>query len=86
MSVGYLVDEIILSSTAFVNVKDFLEENNHFEIISYVDAEGNIIVLNGELQAVYNMNGAIANKNDKVVVILVKNDEGKLASKIILRK
>ena len=86
MSVGYLVDEIILSSTAFVNVKDFLEENNHFEIISYVDAEGNIIVLNGELQAVYNMNGSPATKNDKVIVIVVKNEKGQVSSKLMLRK
>ncbi len=86
MACAYLVDEIILSASAFTDVKEFMAENNDFEIISYVDADGNIIVLNGELQAVYNMNGAIANKNDKVVVILVKNDEGKLASKIILRK
>lgn len=85
MACAYLVDEIILSSATFVDVKDVLAENNDFEIISYVDANGNIIVLNGELQAVYNMNGQIANINDKVVVILVKNEEGKMASKIVIR-
>lgn len=85
MEVGYLVDEILLSSAMFTDVKEFMAENNDFEIISYVDNDGKIIVLNGELQAIYNLNGRLASENDKVVVILVKNEKGKMASKIIIR-
>lgn len=86
MAVGYLVDEIILSSAEFNDVKDFMAKHNNFEVIAYVDDNGNIIVLNGELQAIYNLNGRIASEKDKAVVILVKNEEGKTASKLMIRK
>ncbi len=83
---SYLVDDIILSSAEFNNVEEFMAENNAFEVNAYVDANGNIVVLNGELEAVYNMNGVVASENDKVVVILVKNAEGQKASKLMIRK
>jgi len=85
MACAYLVDEIFLSASPTVSVKDIIAENNDFEIVSYVDGNGNIIVLNGEIEAMYNMNGKPATINDKIVVIVVKNEEGKKASKIIVR-
>lgn len=85
MACSYLVDEIFLSASPTVSVKNILSENNGFDIVSFVDENGNIIVLNGEIQAMYNMNGKPATINDKIVVIVVKNEEGKMASKIIVR-
>ena len=85
MDCAYLVDEIYLSASPTISVKDIIAENNGFEIISYVDGNGNIVVLNGEIEAMYNMNGKPATINDKIVVIVVKNEEGKKASKIIVR-
>lgn len=86
VAVGYLVDEILLSSAEYTDVKELMAANNGFEIISYVDANGNVVVLNGEIQAIYNMSGRLATESDKVVVVLVKNEEGKTASKIVIRK
>lgn len=85
MDCAYLVDEIYLSASPTISVKDIIAENNDFEIISYVDGNGNIVVLNGEIEAMYNMNGKPASIKDKIVVIVVKNEEGKKASKIIVR-
>lgn len=82
----YVVDNIILSATTFTNVEDFLAENNAFEVKAYIDANGNIVVLNGELQAVYNLNGSVATVNDKAIVIVVKNEEGKVAAAKLIRK
>ncbi|MBR2262260.1 MAG: hypothetical protein IJ916_11275 [Paludibacteraceae bacterium] len=84
--VSYVVDEVILSATTFTNVEDFLAENNAFEVKAYIDANGNIVVLNGELQAVYNLNGSVATVNDKAIIILVKNEEGKVAAAKLIRK
>lgn len=85
MKVGYLVDEIMFSTEPFVGLKDF-KANNTFDVIAYVDDNGNIVVLNGELIATYNLQGQIASKIDKAVVIIVKNEEGAIASKLMIRK
>lgn len=83
---GYLVDEILFSAAEFTNVKDFMAQNHAFEVEAYVDDNGEIVVLNGDLQAIYNLNGRIASEGDKIVVILVKNAEGQFSSKLMLRK
>lgn len=83
---GYLVDDIMLSSKKFADVKVDQFVADAFDIVAYVDENGDIVVLNGELVAAYNMEGRVATKNDKIVAIVVKNDKGQLASKIILRK
>ena len=86
MGVGYLIDDIILSSTTFTDADEFLAENNAFEVKAYIDNNGEIVVLNGELQAVYNLNGFTASIEDKVVIIVVKNEEGKVAAAKLIRK
>lgn len=83
---GYLVDDIMLSSKKFADVNVDQVVADAFEIVAYVDENGNIVVVNGELVAAYNMEGRAATKADKVVAIVVKNDKGQLASKVILRK
>ena len=83
---GYLVDDIMLSSQKFADVKVDQVDADAFDIVAYVDKNGDIVVLNGELVAAYNMEGHVATKNDKIVAIVVKNDKGQLASKVILRK
>lgn len=83
---GYLVDDIMLSSQKFADVKVDQVDADAFDIVAYVDENGDIIVVNGELVAAYNMEGRVATKADKVVAIVVKNDKGQLASKVILRK
>lgn len=83
---GYLADDILLSSQRFADVKVDQFVADAFDIVAYVDENGDIVVLNGELVAAYNMEGRVATKNDKIVAIVVKNDKGQLASKIILRK
>ncbi len=86
MPVGYIVDNIIF----YYNYKegdglnDYLMDNQ-FDIDAYVDANGNIVVLNGELIATYNMKGQIASEADKTVVIFVKNEEGAVASKVMVK-
>ena len=86
MPVGYLADEILLSASAFNNVEDFMSDNNGFEVQAYVAENGDIVVLNGELQAVYNLKGVRASEKDTVIVILAKNSEGKTGTKLMLRK
>jgi len=83
---GYLVDDILLSSQKFADVKVDQVVANEFEIVAYVDENGEIVVLNGEIIAAFNMEGRVASKNDKVVAIVVKNDKGQLASKVVIRK
>lgn len=83
---GYLVDDIMLSAQKFADVKVNQIDANAFDIVAYVDANGDIAVLNGELVASYNVVGRTATKDDKIVVIIVKNDKGQLASKVIVRK
>ncbi len=83
---GYLVDDIMLSSKKFADVKVDQVDADAFDVVAYVDENGDIVVLNGDLVAAYNMEGRVATKNDKVVAIVVKNDKGQLASKLILRK
>lgn len=83
---GYLVDDIMLSSKKFADVRVDQVVANAFEIVAYVDENGDIVVVNGKLVAAYNMEGRVATKADKVVAIVVKNDKGQLASKIIIRK
>ncbi|MEE1083549.1 MAG: hypothetical protein UH850_07435 [Paludibacteraceae bacterium] len=83
---GYLIDDIMLSSKRFADVKVDQVEADAFDIVAYVDENGDIVVVNGELVAAYNMEGRKATKADKIVAIIVKNDKGQLASKIILRK
>lgn len=86
MPMGYLADEVILSAVRYTGIKNLLAGENAFEIEAYVDEDGKIVVLNGKLKAVYNMNGRIASENDKIVAIVVENEEGRLASKILFRK
>lgn len=83
---GYLVDDIMFSSKKFADVKVDQVDSDAFDIVAYVDENGDIVVENGELVAAYNMEGRAATKADKVVAIVVKNDKGQLASKVILRK
>ncbi len=83
---GYLVDDILLSSQKFADVKVDQVVANEFEIVAYVDENGEIVVLNGEIIAAFNMEGRVASKNDKVVAIVVKNDKGQFASKVVIRK
>lgn len=82
---GYLADNIMLSGNKITDAV-FQHAANPFEVVAYVDENGDIVVLNGELVAVYNMAGKVASKEDKVVVILVKNEKGQLASKVIVKK
>jgi hypothetical protein len=83
---GYLADNIMFSSKKFADVKVNQVDADAFDIVAYVDKNGDIVVVNGELVAAYNMEGRVATKADKVVAIVVKNDKGQLASKVILRK
>lgn len=83
--VGYLVDEIFFTAAEFTNVKDFMAKNSAFEVEAYVDDNGEIVVLNGDIQAIYNLNGRIASKGDKIVIVLVKNAEGQVSSKLMIR-
>lgn len=85
-TVGYLVDEIYLSNNKLEGVKVDQFEANSFDFVAYFDNEGNLVVLNAQIVAVYNMKGAVASKNDKAVVVVVKNDKGQLASKVLVRK
>lgn len=84
MKVGYTVDEIMLSAENLNGVKDI--KANSFSVNAYVDNNGNIVVLNGEMIAAYNLNGQKASKEDKAIIIIVKNDEGAIASKLMIRK
>lgn len=86
LKVGYLVDEIMLSAQYFTNVDDFVSENSGFEIEAFVNSDGSVSVTNGDLLAIYNLDGRIASDNDKVIVILAKNAEGKVSSKVLARK
>lgn len=81
---GYLVDEINFNANATNDVYQIGADA--FDVIAYVDENGDIVVVNGDLVAVYNIDGRTASKNDKAVVIVVKNENGQLASKIMLRK
>lgn len=85
MKVGYLVDEIMFSDVPFTGLNDILNSAPRFNVDAYVDANGNIVVLNGELIATYNMKGQIASEADKTVVIFVKNEEGAVASKVMVK-
>lgn len=84
MPVGYIVDNIILYTNETNGLNDYLMGSS-FDIDAYVDANGNIVVLNGELIATYNLKGQIASKDDKAVIIFVKNEEGAIASKIMIK-
>ncbi len=82
---GYLVDEIQFSANKPSDAVNQFDANS-FDIVAYVDENGDIVVLNGELVAAFNMEGRKASKEDKAVVIIVKNDEGQIASKVVVRK
>ncbi len=84
MPVGYTVDNIVLFTKNTNGLNDYLI--NSFDIDAYVDANGNIIVLNGELIATYNMKGQIASKDDNTVIIVVKNEEGAISTKVMIKK
>lgn len=84
--VGYLVDNIIFSAQKVTDVKVDQVDADAFEVVAYVDENGDIVVVNGEIVAVYNIDGRTASKNDKAVVVVVKNEKGQLASKVMLRK
>ena len=69
------------------------KENKEFNFLNEDNSNTMYLINNNWIEkykSFYEYNDLVnylkANKNDKVVVILVKNDEGKLASKIILRK
>ena len=85
MKVGYLVDEIMLSPANFSSIRESASDDS-FEIQAYIEENGHIVVLNGDLLAVYNLTGGVAAENDKAIIILVKNDEGKLYTKKLIRK
>ena len=79
-------DDIFFSAQRLADVKVDQVDADAFDIVAYVDENGDIVVENGELVAVYNMEGRVATKADNVVAIIVKNDKGQLASKVIIRK
>ena len=85
MKVAYTVDEIMLSTKEFNGVKNFSAEPS-FSVEAYIDAYGNVVVLNGELVATYNLNGQKASIDDKAIIIVVKNEEGAIATKLMVRK
>lgn len=84
--VGYLVDEIYLSNEKLEGVKVYDVNSNAFDFVAYADENGDIVVVNAELVAVYNVEGRKATAADKVVVVVAKNNEGKIASKLVVRK
>lgn len=86
MKVAYLVDEVMFSTEEFNGVNDYFSTQPSFAVEAYVDQNGNIVVLNGELIATYNLKGQIATKEDKAIIIVVKNEEGVIASKVMIRK
>lgn len=83
MPVSYSLDNIIFVPKNGDGVDNIVSDQ--FEINAYVDESGDIVVLNGELIATYNMKGQIASKDDKVVIIFVKNEEGAVASKVMVK-
>ncbi|MBR5373193.1 MAG: hypothetical protein IK131_00795 [Paludibacteraceae bacterium] len=84
LPVGYLVDNIMFTALNSDGVNDVTADA--FEINAYIDANGNVVVLNGELLATYNMNGQVASINDKAIVIIVKGENGAIAAKTLIRK
>lgn len=84
--VGYLVDNIIFTTQEGISVKVDQVDADAFEVVAYVDENGDIVVVNGEIVAVYGVDGRVASKNDKTVVVVVKNEKGQIASKVMLRK
>ena len=84
LPVGYLVDNIMFTALGANGVDDYNADS--FEINAYIDANGNVVVLNGELLATYNMNGQAASINDKAIVIIVKGENGAIAAKTLIRK
>ena len=84
LPVGYLVDNIMFTSLNSDGLNDV--EADAFAIDAYIDGNGNVVVLNGELLATYNMNGQVASINDKVIVIVVKGENGAIAAKTLIRK
>lgn len=87
LPMGYLVDEMTLSSVKYASgVKNIMASNNAFDIDAYVDQDGKIVVRNGKLVNVFNLTGRVAAESDNIVVIVVENEEGARASKVMLRK
>lgn len=86
MKVAYLIDEIMLSTKEFNGVNDIFNAEPSFAVEAYIDAYGNVVVLNGELVATYNLNGQKASIDDKAIIIVVKNEEGAIATKLMVRK
>lgn len=84
LPVGYLVDNIMFTALGVDGVNDYNADS--FEINAYIDANGNVVVLNGELLATYNLNGQAASINDKAIVIIVKGENGAIAAKTLIRK
>ena len=85
MKVGYLVDEVMLSANPLNDVKD-IDNFKQFNVEAYIDNNGDIVVLNGDLIAAYNLNGKLATINDKAIIIIVKNNEGAIGTKKLIRK
>lgn len=85
IKVGYLVDEVMLTTKPINKTKD-INNLDQFNVEAYIDADGNIVVLNGDLIAAYNLNGKLATINDKAIIIIVKNNEGAIGTKKLIRK
>lgn len=85
LKVGYLVDEIMLTTKPLNKTKD-INSLDQFNVEAYIDADGSIVVLNGDLVAAYNLNGKLATINDKTIIIIVKNNEGAIGTKKLIRK
>ncbi|MCQ2189028.1 MAG: hypothetical protein MJZ00_03810 [Paludibacteraceae bacterium] len=83
---GYLVDDVFFSAFSLGDVKYENIANDAFDFVAYFDEAGSLVVENADLVGVYNMNGAVATSNDKAVAVVVKNAEGKIASKLLIRK
>lgn len=85
IKVGYLVDEVLLTTKPLNKTKD-INNLDQFNVEAYIDADGSIVVLNGDLIAAYNLNGKLATINDKAIIIIVKNNEGAIGTKKLIRK
>ncbi len=85
IKVGYLVDNVMLTTKPINKTKD-INNFDQFNVEAYIDADGSIVVLNGDLIAAYNLNGKLATINDKAIIIIVRNNEGAIGTKKLIRK
>lgn len=87
MCMGYFADEVVLSAVKYAQdgIAKIFADNHDFDINAYVDGDGNIVVLNGTITAMYNLSGRRACQDDKIVVIVVENENGQHSSRIMMR-